>query len=150
MSASWHRTPTSPKPYMLTFPTAALEQSLRAIWDAASWAAVLVLPQIKLNSQLSSSTFFLVNRLKAGGEGDDRGWDGWMALPTQWTWVSVNSGSWWWTERPGVLQSMESQSRTQLSGWTELNFFFSFFLLTLHKGTEKLWMSQLSITFKCP
>ena len=37
------------------------------------------------------------------GEGDDRGWDGWMALPTQWTWVWVNSGSWWWTGRPDVL-----------------------------------------------
>ena len=41
-------------------------------------------------------------RLKAGGEGD-RGWDGWMASPTQWTWVWVDSGSWWWTGRPGVL-----------------------------------------------
>ena len=48
-------------------------------------------------------------RLKAGEEGDDRGWDGWMALSTQWTWVWVNSGSWWWTGRPGVLQSMGSQ-----------------------------------------
>ena len=48
-------------------------------------------------------------RLKAGGEGDDRGWDGWMASPTQWTWVWVDSGSWWWTGRPGVLQSIESQ-----------------------------------------
>jgi len=45
-------------------------------------------------------------RLKAGGEGDDRGWDGWMASPTQWTWVWVNSGSWWWTGKPGVLHSM--------------------------------------------
>ena len=45
-------------------------------------------------------------RLKVGGEGDDRGWDGWMASLTQWTWVWVNSGSWWWTGRPGVLQSM--------------------------------------------
>ena len=47
-------------------------------------------------------------RLKVGGEGDDREWDGWMASPTQWTWVWVNSGSWWWTGRPGVLQSKES------------------------------------------
>ena len=43
-------------------------------------------------------------RLKAGGEGDDRGWDGWLASPTQGIWV--NSGSWWWTGRPGVLWSM--------------------------------------------
>ena len=47
--------------------------------------------------------------LGAGGEGDDRGWDGWMASPTQWTWVWVNSGSWWWTWRPGVLWFMGSQ-----------------------------------------
>ena len=37
------------------------------------------------------------------------GWDGWMASPTQWTWVWVDSGSWWWTGRPGVLRSMGSQ-----------------------------------------
>ena len=47
--------------------------------------------------------------LGAGGEGGDRGWDGWMASLTQWIWVSVNSGSWWWTGRPGVLQFMGSQ-----------------------------------------
>ena len=47
--------------------------------------------------------------LEAGGEGDDRGWDGWMASLTRWTWVSVNSGSWWWTGRPGVLRFMWSQ-----------------------------------------
>ena len=48
-------------------------------------------------------------RLKVGGEGEDRGWDGWMASPTQWTWVWVNSESWWCTGRPGVLQSMGLQ-----------------------------------------
>ena len=47
--------------------------------------------------------------LGAGGEGEDRGWDGRMASLTQWTWVSVNSGSWWWTGRPGVLRFMGSQ-----------------------------------------
>ena len=62
-------------------------------------------------------------RLRAGGEGDNRGWDGWMASPTQSTWVWVNSGSWWWTGRPGVLRSMGSQRVghdwvTQLN-WTE-------------------------------
>ena len=46
-------------------------------------------------------------RLRAGGEGDDRGWNGWISSPTQCTWVWVNSGSWWWTGRPGVLQFME-------------------------------------------
>ena len=48
-------------------------------------------------------------RLKVGGEGNNRGWDGWMASPTQWTWVWVNSRSGWWTGRPGMLQSMGSQ-----------------------------------------
>ena len=47
--------------------------------------------------------------LGAGGKGDDRGWDGWMASPTRWMWVWVNSGSWWWTGRPGVLWFMGSQ-----------------------------------------
>ena len=59
-------------------------------------------------------------RLKMGGEGDDRGWDGWMASPTQLTWVWVNSGNWWWTRRPGVLQSMGSQ-RVGHDWVTELN-----------------------------
>ena len=58
-------------------------------------------------------------RLKAGGEGDDRGWDGWMASPTQTTWVWARSGSWWWTGKPGVLQSMGSQRVGH--DWTELN-----------------------------
>ena len=47
--------------------------------------------------------------LRAGGKGDNRGWDGWMASLTRWTWVWVNSGSWWWTGRPGVLRFMGSQ-----------------------------------------
>ena len=59
-------------------------------------------------------------RLKAGREGDDRGWDCWMASPTPWTWTRVNSGSWWWTGRPGMLQSMGSQ-RVRHYWVTELN-----------------------------
>ena len=47
-------------------------------------------------------------RLKAG-EGDDRRWDGWMASPTQWTWLWASAGCWWWTGKPGMLQSMGSQ-----------------------------------------
>ena len=61
-------------------------------------------------------------RLKVGGEGDDRGWNGWMASPTQWVWVWVYSGSWWWTRRPGVLQSMGSQ-RAGHDWATELNWY---------------------------
>ena len=59
-------------------------------------------------------------RLRAGGEGDDRGWDGWVASLTQWTWVWINSRSLWWTGRPGVLQSMELQ-RVGHEWATELN-----------------------------
>ena len=65
--------------------------------------------------------------LGAGGEGDDRGWDGWMASWSRWTWVWVNSGSWWWTGRPGVLRFMGSQRighnwATELN-WTEYIYF---------------------------
>ena len=58
--------------------------------------------------------------LKAGGEGDDRGWDGQMASPIQWRWVWVGSRSWWWTGKPDTLQSMRSQ-RVGRDWVTELN-----------------------------
>jgi len=51
----------------------------------------------------------MLGRIGGRGEGDSRGWDGWMLSPTWWTWVWVNSGSWWWTGRPGVLRFMGSQ-----------------------------------------
>ena len=59
--------------------------------------------------------------LMLGGIGDNQGWDGWMASWTRWTWAWVNSGSWWWTGRSGVLQFIGSQSCTRLSDWTQLN-----------------------------
>ena len=58
--------------------------------------------------------------LGAGGEGEDRGWDGWMASRTRWMWVWVNSGRWWWTGRPGVLWFMGLQ-RVGHNWVTELN-----------------------------
>ena len=61
-------------------------------------------------------------RLKVGVEGDDRGWDAWMASPTRWTWVWVSSRSWWWTGKPGMLQFMESQ-RVRHDWPTELNWY---------------------------
>ena len=66
-------------------------------------------------------TLMLWERLKVGGEGDNRGWDGWMASPTQWTWVWVNSGSWWWTWRPSVLLSIghKELDTTERLNWTE-------------------------------
>ena len=59
-------------------------------------------------------------RLKTGGEGDNKRWDGWMAWPTWWTWVWASSESWWWTGRPGVVQSMGLQ-RVRHDWVTELN-----------------------------
>ena len=65
-------------------------------------------------------------RLKAGGEGDDRGWDGWMTSPTQWRFL-VDFRSWWWTGRPGMLLSMGFvNSQTWLNDWTELKDLVSF------------------------
>ena len=59
-------------------------------------------------------------RLRAGGEGNSRGWDGWMASPTQRTWVWVGSGSWWWTGRPSMLLFLGSQ-RVRHDWVNELN-----------------------------
>ena len=69
-------------------------------------------------------------KLRAEGEG--RGWDGWMASLTQWTWVWVNSRSWWWTGRPGVLQFMKLQ-RVGHDWETELNWFLLLSNWTLPK-----------------
>ena len=63
--------------------------------------AVAETPILHINTWCEELTYLKMpwcwERLKAGGEGNDRGWDGWMASMTQWTWVLVNSGSWWWT-----------------------------------------------------
>ena len=69
--------------------------------------------------------------LVAAGEGDDREWDGWMASPTRWAWVWVNSWSLWWTRRPGVLWFMGSQ-RVRHNWVTELN-----------------WIGRLSLAREC-
>ena len=61
-------------------------------------------------------------RLKVGGEGDDRGWGGWMASLNQWAWVWANSWSWWWRKKPGMLYVVHgvAKNQTQLSDWIEL------------------------------
>ena len=66
----------------------------------------------------------MLGGIGAGGEGDNRGWDGWMASPTWWTWVWLNYGSWWWTGRPGVLRDSwghKESDTTEQPNWTELN-----------------------------
>ena len=82
-------------------------------------------------------------RLRAGGEGDDRGWDGCMASLTQWTWVWMDSGSWWWTGRPGVLWFMGSQ-RIGHDWVTELNWLKTNLFLRGNTGArESYWQSLL-------
>ena len=80
---------------------------------------------------------------EARGEGYNRGWDGWMASPTRWTWVWVNSGSWWWTGRPGVLRFMGLQ-RVGHDWATELNWTV---LLTLSLNIVKAPAPFSSYTF---
>ena len=86
-----------------------------------SWNSNILATSCKELTHLKRPWFW--ERLRAGGEEDDRGWDGWMASPTQWTWVWVDSGSWWWTGRPGVLWFMGSQELDTIEWlkWTELN-----------------------------
>ena len=87
-------------------------------------------------------------RLKAGGEGDNRGWDGWVASPIWWTWVWVCSRIWWWTGKPGVLQSRGSQRighdwAVKLN-WTELRAgwhldFLTFYFMLEYSLLTMLW-----------
>ena len=88
-------------------------------------------------------------KLRAGGQGDDRGWGGWMASLTQWTWVWVDSGSWWWTGRPGVLWLMGLQGVntwwTQLSDWTELYWYDNCIMKKAEPLGQLLQMSNQSI-----
>ena len=89
-------------------------------------------------------------RLKAGGEGNNRGWDGFMASLIQWTWVWVNSGSCWWTQRPVVLHTMALQRvqhnwATELN-WTELKLKLIYFnFSSILSFSEKLFVFILTI-----
>ena len=93
-------------------------------------------------------------RLKAGGEGDDRGWDVWMASLSQWTWIWVNSRSWWWAGRPGVLQSMGLQRvghdwATELN-WTEVLFFPNLrFLSRIQANLKQMHYSDFLFLQQC-
>ena len=75
---------------------------LKESWNSSTWAT-------SCKELTHWKTLWCWEGLGARGEGDDRGWDGWMASLTRWTWVWVNCGSWWWTGRPGVLRFMGSQ-----------------------------------------
>ena len=71
--------------------------------DAEAETPILWPPDEKTDSLEKT---LMLERLKAWGDGDDRGWDGWMASPTQWAWVWASLRSWWWIGKPGMLQSM--------------------------------------------
>ena len=97
------------------------------LWYLATWCKELILWKRP----------WCWERLKAGGEGDNRGWDGWMASPTQWTWVWASCVGWWWTGRPGVLQSVGSQ-RVGHDWVTELNWLTRWG----NRGTE--WLGEFA------
>ena len=90
-------------------------------------------------------------RLRSGGGRDDRGWDGWMASPTQWTWVWVDFRSWWWTGRPGMLLGSQKVAHkgfrhkvTELN-WTELKLLkyrIKFFLLLFLPSCFPKWLQS--------
>ena len=93
-------------------------------------------------------------RLRAGGEENDRGWDGCMASPTQWSWVWLDPRSWWWTGKAGMLQSMGSQ-RVGYNWATELNWTeqtcllpFSLFPLWYITGMSDEWEDSLQSSYK--
>jgi len=83
-----------------------------------------------MRSTNSLEKTLMLGKVKVGGEGSDRGWDGWMASLTQWTWVWVNSGSWWWTEAWCAAVHGVAKSRTWLSDWTELMYAYRVFFRT--------------------
>ena len=95
--------------------------------------------------------------LRAGGEEDDGGWDGWLASLTLWTWVWVNSGSWWWTGRPGVLRFTVSQRvrhnwATELN-WTELSLWCTSLTvqwLRHHFPMQGMWVQFLARELRSP
>ena len=89
----------------------------------------------------SLEKILMLGGIGAGGEGDDRGWNGCMASSTRWTWVWVNPRSWWWTGRPGVLQFMGSQ-RVRHDWATELNWVKS----AVAKNGRILWAKGRYLT----
>ena len=98
-------------------------QSCKSIWRTDAEAEIPLLWPPHAKGWLIGKDSWYWEGLGAGGEGDARGWDGWMASVTQWTWVWVNAGSWWWTGRPGVLRFMGSQ-RVGNDWATELNWIY--------------------------
>ena len=104
---------------------------LKEISPGCSLEGLMLKLKLQYFGHLMRRTDSFEKTLMLGGEGDDRGWDGWIASPTPWTWVWVNSGSWWWTGRPGMLRSMGSQRVRH--DWVSLNWIEPFpFSLAFH------------------
>ena len=131
-----HKASWAPKNWSFwTFELWCWRRLLRVPWTARrSNQSMLISPEcsleglmLKLKLQIfvqrgtnSLEKTLMLGKIKARGEGDNRRWDGWMALPTLWTWVWASSWRWWWTGKPGMWQSMGSQ-RVWQDWLTELN-----------------------------
>ena len=103
-------------------------------------------------------------RLRAGGEGDDRGWDGWMASLTQWIWVWARSGSRWWTGKLGVLPSMGHKELDTMRDWTDFDLqklfvsnllfnylpFFPLEVVSSHWASRNMYPNEIQFIFKVP
>ena len=88
----------------------------------------------------------MLGKIKGGRRRGPKKWEGWMVSPTEWTWVWVGFRSWWWTGKPGMLQSIASQSWTQLSNWTELNWYIPFHILFHYGLSQDFEYSSLCYT----
>ena len=88
----------------------------------------------------------ILGMIEGGRRGDTRGSDGWMTSPTHWTWVWVNSGSWWWTGKPGMLHSLGSQ-RVRNDWATELNWTeFVLDFINFHRNINiRPWLAMTSL-----
>ena len=91
----------------------------------------------------------ILGKIEAGREGDNRGWDGWMASLTHWTWVWVNSGSWWWMGRPGDCSpwGCKELDTTRRMNWTEQSSCFPYFLKFMSEFFQKeliIWATVCS------
>ena len=152
----WRSITTAP-PHQQTQPNsctaASLTRSLQRHLHREGWSNQSILKEISLaifigrklklqhfghlmrRADSLEKTLMLV-KIKGGRKGDDRGWDCWMASSIRWTWVWVSSRSWWWTGKPGMLQSMGSQ-RVRHNWVTELNWTEGWL-----KAAERCWLEQ--------
>ena len=114
--------------------------------DAEAESPILWPPDVK-NRLWKRSWFW--ERLKVGGEGDDRGWDGWVTSSIWWTWVWVGSRSWWWTGKPDVLHPMghKESDRTERLNWDCVTL-VSYSLVTLYSRFHLCIRKTLMIALK--